>query len=159
MQEIPSILESLERVPGVFTPFIQGIPKDQLTVRRGEGFWTIAEHVHHLDDLHPTFCKRVEKFLTQATPDIVSHSMPQYGPDFPAIDVDTCLTGFAAGRKDLMALLRQAGPEVWKKESSHPSFTHFDFLFMVRHFLAHDYWHIYRIEALWRGKAENLKPL
>ena len=156
MQEIPSILDSLALVPGVLAPFVQGIPKDRLNVRHGEGFWTIAEHVHHLNDLGPTFCKRVEKFLTQPTPEVVSYALPQYGPDF-LIDVDECLAGFATGRKELVALLRQAGPEVWKKQSAHPSFTQFDFLFMVRHILAHDYWHIYRIEALWRGKPENLK--
>jgi len=99
----------------------------------------------------------VQNFLEQDAPEFVPYALPQYGEGM-AVDVDQALAGFETGRKELLDLLRKAGPDVWKKQSSHPNYTNFDFAFMVRHILAHDYWHIYRIESLWLMKNEHLKP-
>ena len=158
MKDIPDILDGMKRSPNVLTNFVRGIPKDRLHLRRGEGFWTIAEHVHHLGHLNPTLIKRVQNFLTQDKPQFVPYALAKYDDAEPVIDVEAALADFATGRKALLDILGKAGPDIWKKETSHPQFEQFSFLFMVRHILAHDYWHMYRMEALWQTKDEFLKP-
>jgi hypothetical protein len=48
MHDIPDLLEGLRRTPAILKEFVESIPEQKLNLRRGAGFWTIAEHVSHL---------------------------------------------------------------------------------------------------------------
>jgi uncharacterized damage-inducible protein DinB len=158
MKDIPFLLDSLQRTPGVLTPLVQSIPKEFLHLRRGEGFWTIAEHVWHLADLEPLMLKRVQSFVEQDNPQFVGYTPPEDITTLQ-IDVDQTLATYANRRKDLMALLPKLTPEIWSRKGVHPRFITCDCRIMVRHILTHDYWHMHRISALWLLKDEFQKPV
>jgi uncharacterized damage-inducible protein DinB len=157
VKDIPAILNSLKLVPEVLTGFIEGIPEEELHLRRGQGFWTIAEHLKHLAELQPVFRQRIQAFFDQEKPVVT----PTNVADTPSqgVDVAQVLKSFQAGREKVVELLGQAPAGVWSKQGAHPRYKSFDFHFMVRHILVHDYWHMHRIEDLWQDKDETLKPL
>jgi uncharacterized damage-inducible protein DinB len=53
VKDIPDLLKGLERTGRILSEFVQSIPAEKMNLRRGEGFWTIAEHVSHLAQLQP----------------------------------------------------------------------------------------------------------
>lgn len=156
MKDISAILNSLKLVPEVLTGLIADIPEEQLHLSRGQGFWSIAEHLKHLAELQPVFCQRIQAFFDQEKPVVT----PTNTTDTQVrVDVAQVLKSFQAGREKVLELLGQAPAGVWSKQGAHPRYKSFDFHFMVRHILVHDYWHMHRIEDLWLGKDETLKPL
>ena len=74
MQDIPDLLEGLRRTPRVLAEFVKAIPEDRLDVRRGEGFWTIAEHVSHLAQVQPVILERFQRFMHEDHPAFVPTS-------------------------------------------------------------------------------------
>jgi uncharacterized damage-inducible protein DinB len=53
MQDIPDLLESLKRSPNILSQFVRSIPESKLDIRRGDGFWTVAEHYSHPAQVQP----------------------------------------------------------------------------------------------------------
>ena len=43
-----AIIEGLKLGPGILEDFVYGISPEQLQRKRGEGFWSLYEHVEHL---------------------------------------------------------------------------------------------------------------
>ena len=58
------LLEGLRQTPKILFDFLRAIPEDKLNLRRGEDFWTIAEHVIHLAQLQPMLLERFQRFMT-----------------------------------------------------------------------------------------------
>ena len=58
MQDTQYLLEGLSRTPTILSEFVRSIPEGKLDLRRGEGFWTIAEHVSHLAEVQPMLLER-----------------------------------------------------------------------------------------------------
>lgn len=74
MQDIHDLLETLRRSPNILTKFVHSIPESKLDVRRGEGFWTIAEHYSHLAQVQPMLLKRIERFMNEQMPEFVPYN-------------------------------------------------------------------------------------
>jgi uncharacterized damage-inducible protein DinB len=162
MQDIPDLLETLKRSPNILSQFVRSIPDSKLDVRRGEGFWTIAEHCSHLAQVQPMLLKRIERFMTEDYPEIVPYN-PGAGTEEPAtperMNIDFALDQFACYRAGQLQLLERAEETVWKKRAIHPEYEQYSLYILARHILMHDHWHMYRMEELWLTRDAYLTIL
>jgi hypothetical protein len=46
-----------------------------MNLRRGEGFWTVAEHVSHLAQVQPMLLDRFQRFINEDHPEFESYSL------------------------------------------------------------------------------------
>ena len=161
MNSIPDILEGLKRSHSILSEFVQSIPDEQLVKKRGEGFWSIAEHVDHLADVQSMLGDRIRRFLEEDQPEFVPFFPDQEvsTSDELQIDVDAAIAAFAEKRKEQIKLLQAATPADWEKSATHPEYEQYSLMILVRHILMHDHWHMYRIEELWLTRDEYLTSI
>ncbi|GFO55947.1 hypothetical protein GMSM_29540 [Geomonas sp. Red276] len=162
MRDIPDLLDALGRSPKILSSFVQSIPQEKLDIRRGEGFWTIAEHVSHLAQVQPMLLGRFERFLKEEHPEFVPY-LPGKGEDEPAtpprLEMAEALEQFADVRAKQLELLKGADQQCWQKSGSHPEYDAYSLYIVVRHLLMHDHWHMYRMEELWLTRDPYLTRL
>ncbi len=162
MHDIPDILETLRRSPNILTRFVHSIPENRLDLRRGEGFWTIAEHCSHLAQVQPMLLKRIERFLNEDAPEFVPYN-PGVGAEEPAtplrMNMESTLEQFARDREAQIKLLESADELCWKKQATHPEYEHYSLYILARHIMMHDHWHMYRMEELWLTRDAYLTLL
>lgn len=162
MQDITDILESLKRSPKILSHFVHSIPEPRLDIRRGAGFWTIAEHFSHLAQVQPMLVKRIERFLSEEQPEFVPY-LPGDGETEPAtplrMSVASALEQFTRDRASQLLLLERATPGDWQKIAIHPEYEQYSLPILTRHILMHDHWHMYRMEELWLTRDAYLTRL
>ena len=161
MKDLTHIIDALSRSAPILEGFLSSIPEDALHRRRGEGFWTIAEHANHLADVQPMLADRIRRFLDEDAPAFVpfvpADNEAEAAP--PALDMPVAAAAFAAGRAAQVALLKEAAPPDWAKHGTHPEYTQYSLYILARHILMHDHWHMYRMEELWLTRDEYLTIL
>jgi hypothetical protein len=138
---------------------VQGIPEGKLDVRRGEGFWTITEHVSHLAHVQPMLLERIQRFLKEDHPEFIPF-LPAGGEDGPMtpplLEINIALELFALYREKQLALLNDQDDNAWRKIGTHPEYEVYSLPILARHVLMHDFWHMYRMEELWLTKDAYL---
>lgn len=162
MQDIQDLLEALRSSPRILSEFVRSIPENKLNVRRGEGFWTVADHVSHLAQVQPMLLKRFERFMNEDHPEFVPYFPGKGEEDYdPSFHKDTAesLRQVAHGREKQLELLEKADEATWKKTAIHPEYEEYSLYILVRHILMHDYWHMYRMEELWLTRDAYLTKL
>jgi len=162
MQDKQALLDSLAQAVTILTEFVATIPADKLDVRRGEGFWTINEHVSHLADVQPMLLERLQRFEAEEAPEFVpfipdDDDAADSGP--PNMPTAAALDQFADVRRQQLDLLKAADDLTWQKTATHPEYAQYSFYILVRHILMHDHWHMYRMEELWLTNDEFLTEL
>ena len=159
MKDMADLLEGMKRAPGVLSAFVDTIPEEKLDLRRGQGFWTIGEHVSHLAQVQPMLLERMERFLSEERPEFVPY-IPGDGeeePDTPPrMAMAEALAQFSAYRGKQVDLLASVDEAVWQRTAIHPEYEHYSLYILARHVLMHDYWHMYRMEELWLTRDEYL---
>jgi uncharacterized damage-inducible protein DinB len=162
MRDIRDLLEGLRRTPKILSEFVLAVPEDKIDWRRGEGFWTVAEHVSHLAQVQPMLLARLQRFLNEDHPDFVPY-IPGSGEDEPdtppRMNMNAALEQFTQCRKNQLALLESAEDTTWKKTATHPEYELYSFYILTRHTLMHDYWHMYRMEELWLTRDAYLTQM
>lgn len=162
MQDIPDLLAGLRRTPEIFNAFVKTIPESKLNLQRGEGFWTIAEHVSHLAEVQPMLFGRFQRFMQEEHPQFVPFNPTKDGdaPVTPAfLGTAVALLQFEEYRKKQLLLLENADAGTWQRMATHPEYDQYSLYILARHVLLHDYWHMYRIEELWLTKDASLTRL
>ena len=162
MQDIRELLEGLRRTPKILSEFVQTIPEDKLDLRRGGGFWTVAEHVSHLAQVQPMLLDRFERFMNEDHPEFVPYipGKAEEEPDTPArMSMASALDQFSEYRDKQLLLLEGANDITWKKTATHPEYEAYSLYILTRHVLMHDYWHMYRMEELWLTRDAYLTKL
>ena len=157
MQDIPDLLEGLRRTPKIFNGFVKTIPQSKLDLRRGDGFWTIAEHVSHLAEVQPMLLGRFQRFMQEEHPEFIPFIPSKDGdePVTPAcMSMTAALQQFAQYRKEQLLLLENAEAGFWQRMAIHPEYEAYSLYIFTRHVLMHDYWHMYRIEEIWLTKND-----
>jgi len=152
MKDKQQLIGSLSQAVAILTEFVATLPADKLHVRRGEGFWTINEHVSHLADVQPMLLERLQRFAAEDAPvfvPFVPDDDDPAGSGPPNMAVGDALAQFAVQRQLQIDLLMQTEANTWQKTATHPEYAHYAFYILVRHILMHDYWHMYRMEELW----------
>lgn len=161
MQDIPDLLETLKRSPNILSRFVRSIPENKLDVRRGEGFWTIAEHYSHLAQVQPMLLKRIERFLNEDHPEFVPYNpgSSEEPATPPRMSIESALDQFTCYRACQLRLLESADENCWKKKATHPEYEEYSLYILTRHVLMHDHWHMYRMEELWLTRDAFLTRL
>jgi hypothetical protein len=161
VQDIPDLLEALSRSHKILSQFVQSIPRNKQDLRRGEGFWTIAEHYSHLAQVQPMLLQRIERFTVEDHPEFIPYipggAKEPYTP--PRLDIEPALSQFADYRNRQLQLLENADETLWKKTATHPEYEEYSLYILTRHILMHDHWHMYRMEELWLIKDAYLTSL
>jgi uncharacterized damage-inducible protein DinB len=162
MRDIRDLLDGLRRTPKIFSEFVKAIPEDKRALQRGEGFWTVAEHVSHLAQVQPILLDRFQRFMNEDHPEFVPY-IPGNGEDEPdtppQMDMTAALDLFAHCRNEQLVLLESADDITWKKTATHPEYENYSLYILTRHTLMHDYWHMYRIEELWLTRDAYLTKM
>ncbi len=162
MRDIREMLGALRQTPKILSEFVKTIPEDKLDLRRGEGFWTIAEHVSHLAQVQPMLLKRFERFMNEDHPEFVPYipAKANEEPDIPSqMSTTSALDQFARYRDRQLRLLEGADDITWKRTATHPEYEAYSLYILTRHVLMHDYWHMYRMEELWLARDAYLTRL
>ncbi len=162
MLDIKDLSEGLKRSPKILTAFVNNIPESKLDLRRGDGFWTIAEHVSHLAYVQPMLLDRIECFINEEHPEFKMY-IPGEGeeePDTPLrMEMTAALDQFSEYRHKQLACLESVDEVTWKKMATHPEYESYSLYILTRHVLMHDYWHMYRMEELWLTRNAYLTKL
>jgi uncharacterized damage-inducible protein DinB len=162
MKDIPDLLDGLRQSGHILSEFVKTIPADKRNLRRGEGFWTIAEHVSHLAQVQPMLLERLQRFMDEDRPEFVPY-IPGGGGEAtdrpPLMEISVALDSFRSHRQEQIALLEKADDTDWQKTAVHPEYELYSLYILVRHILMHDHWHMYRMEELWLTKDAYLTKL
>ena len=161
MQDLSDLLEGLRRSPNILSSFVDTIPDDKMNLRRGDGFWTIAEHVSHLATVQPMLLERIQRFMDEDQPRFVPFIPGDEETEslLPQLEAGPALEQFADSRNQQLALLEKADTSVWQKQGSHPEYEHYSLYILARHILMHDHWHMYRMEELWLTRDAHVTKL
>lgn len=162
IQDIPDLLEGLRRNPRILRAFVKTIPENKLDLRRGEGFWTIAEHLSHLAQVQPMLFDRFNRFMNEDHPEFVPFIPGKDGGQSGTperMDIAAVLQEFEEYRKKQLTLLETADDIIWRRTASHPEYDRYSLYILTRHVLMHDHWHMYRMEELWLTKDAFLTRL
>ncbi len=159
MRDIEDLLEGLRRTPKILSEFVLAVPEDKIDLRRGEGFWTVAEHVSHLAQVQPMLLDRFQRFMNEDHPEFAPY-IPGNDADEPdtppRMNMNAALDQFAHYRNNQLPILEGAQEIQWKKTATHPEYRNYSLYILTRHTLMHDYWHMYRMEELWLTKDAYL---
>jgi uncharacterized damage-inducible protein DinB len=161
-RDIPELLEGLRKTPKILSEFIGTIPENKWDVCRGDGFWTIAEHVNHLARVQSMLLDRFNRFMKEEQPEFVPFipGKDEDKPDTPErVHMAAALEHFGRYRNNQLVLLENAHKSVWQRTAIHPEYDQYSLYILTRHTLMHDYWHMYRMEELWLTKDAFLKKL
>jgi hypothetical protein len=162
MEDINDLLESLRRSPMILSGLVNTIPESRLNLRRGDGFWTVAEHVSHLAQVQPMLLERFQRFIREEHPVFVPY-IPGGGQGEPAtpppMSMADAIERFTRTRHQQLVLLEGAGDSIWRRTATHPEYEAYSFDILARHTLMHDFWHMYRIEELWLTRDAFLTKL
>jgi uncharacterized damage-inducible protein DinB len=155
------LIEGLRIGPQVLRDFTAAIPEERLHLRRGEGFWTLHQHVEHLAAVQLMLYRRLERFTKEERPEFVPY-LPDREQDKAQGKpkaLGELLSFYSRWRERQLELIEGGGRELWTKSAIHPEYEQYGFEILVRHILLHDYFHLYRMEELWLTKEEYLTRL
>ena len=162
MQDRPDLIEGLRRSAAILAGFVERIPENKLDLRRGDGFWTIAEHVSHLAQVQPMLLERIKRFISEQSPEFIPYipGEDEDEPDTPErMEMPTALDQFASVRADQLRILEETADEVWSRQGAHPEYERYSLYILTRHMLMHDHWHMYRMEELWLTRDAYLTTM
>lgn len=161
MNDIPDLLDGLGRSGHILSQFVNTIPADKMNLRRGEGLWTIAEHVSHLAQVQPMLLERLQRFMNEDRPEFVPYipGGDETETEPPYMEQNAALESFMHHRKEQITLLEKAVDTDWQKTATHPQYELYSLYILVRHMLMHDHWHMYRMEELWLTRDAHLTKL
>lgn len=156
-KNINTLIETLKSSPEIISNYIALIPEEDLDIKRGKDFWTVREHVIHLEYTQDILIHRIDIFKNEEKPVI-----KPYFPENDKIDsnkfntIKEVLNSFKSKRNRQIELISQLKDSDLKKEGMHDEYKRYNAEILLHHILFHDYWHIYRIEELWLTKDEYL---
>jgi DinB superfamily len=150
MDSAVSVIEALERAPGVVIPLVKEVPATILKRRPAPRKWSAHEHACHLAAVHKLFFDRLDYMLAHPAPVITPYDPGTQDADDALLQVDlrTALDSYVGDRARLTARLRTLSPSDWQRTAQHGEYSHYSVFIMFRHLALHDFFHAYRIEEL-----------
>ncbi len=153
-----TLIDALELGPRLLAELVSAIPEPALNRKRGEGYWTIFEHLLHLVETQEVLMARLEMFRDQPNPVITPYTPTRVaGKGTPT--AAGLVEAFARWREKQVRLIRGVSDDVWRRTAVHPEYESYGFELLVRHIALHDGFHLARIEDLWLLKDGSLTPM
>jgi len=150
MQNVPAIIEALERAPEIVVPLVREVPQAVLKRRPAPKKWSAHEHACHLAVVHRLFVERLERMLASPAPVITPYDPGQTDPDglLLRMDLEAALVNYVQDRTQLVERLRKLSDTDWRVTAEHGEYNQYSVFIMFRHLALHDFFHAYRIEEL-----------
>ena len=150
MDTITTVIDALERAPGLVIPLVREVPSEVLRRRPAPRKWSAHEHACHLAHVHWLFFDRLDEMLASPAPVITPYDPGTSDPDdlLLKMDLDDSLEQYAEDRARLVRRLQQLSPEEWMRKAAHGEYNRYSVFIMFRHLALHDFLHAYRIEEL-----------
>jgi DinB family protein len=154
MDTITSVVEALERAPGIVVPLVREVRPFVLKRRPAPEKWSAHEHACHLAFVHRLFFDRLDQILSSPAPVITPYDPGQSDPDglLLGMDLEDSLRHYVDDRGRLVERLRQLSAGDWNRTAQHGEYSHYSVFIMFRHLALHDFFHAYRIEELLLNK-------
>ena len=150
MNSTGSVIEALERAPGLVVPLVREVPASLLKRRPAPTRWSAHEHACHLSRVDRLYIDRLDHIIAHPRPVITPYDPARDEADdtFLRMDLDHSLKRYVDDRQALVARLRTLPPELWARTAEHGEYSHYSVFIMFRHVALHDLFHAYRIEEL-----------
>jgi hypothetical protein len=150
MDTITTVIDALERAPGLVIPLVREVPTEVLKRRPAPRKWSAHEHACHLALVHWLFFDRLDEMLVSPAPVITPYDPGQNDPDdrLLKMDLEDSLEQYIEDRRRLVDRLRRLSPDEWNRRAEHAEYSHYSVFIMFRHLSLHDFLHAYRIEEL-----------
>jgi hypothetical protein len=150
MDTITTVIDALERAPGIVIPLVREVSTETLKRRPVPRKWSAHEHACHLALVHWLFFDRLDEMLASPAPVITPYDPGQNDPEdrLLKMDLDDSLEQYVEDRRRLVDRLRRLSPEEWSRKAEHGEYSHYSVFIMFRHLALHDFLHAYRIEEL-----------
>ena len=154
MDTTTTLVEALERAPGIIVPLVREVRPVVLKRRPALKKWSAHEHACHLAVVHRLFFDRLEHILASPAPVITPYDPGQSDPDglLLGMDLEDSLRQYVDDRRRLVQRLRQLSLHDWGRTAEHGEYSHYSVFIMFRHLALHDFFHAYRIEELLLNK-------
>ena len=149
-EKYQSIIEILQKTPGIILPLIKEVPEANLKRRPEPGKWSAHEHACHLAEVHDLFFKRLDLMLNEENP-VIKPYLPDEDFEDDALlklDLQECLNKFVSDRQKLVRKLENLTAEDWERTAVHNEYSFYSVFIMFRHAGFHDMLHAYRIEEI-----------
>lgn len=156
-KKLTVLIQTLKNTPKIISNYISLIPEKDLDIKRGDDFWTIKEHLVHLDFVQDILFDRILKFKNEEKPVII--------PYFPENEktqknefnsVKDILNSYQSKRNKQIELIQKFKDSDFIKSGTHDEYKKYNLEIILNHILFHDFWHVYRIEELWLTKDKYL---
>jgi len=151
---INEIITQLGQTPAILSELVDSVDESMLKERRIKGKWSVHEHACHIVHVQRLFDERIEKFVNEDKPnfEIYIPGKTTDKDELMNMNLKEVLGGFSKKRATFLERLKTTYPEIKNREGSHTQYKKFTPYIMARHFLLHDYTHMFRIEELWLTK-------
>jgi uncharacterized damage-inducible protein DinB len=131
---------------------LNGVPAEELAAKTMPGKWSAHEQLAHLARYHQIFLQRIERILTEQTPEFPRYRAeddPEWTTwqNMPAQQV---LVRLFSMRIKLMAQLRSLSEEDFERMGIHPKFGEMSLSLWLEFFLVHEAHHLYVVLQLVR---------
>lgn len=156
-KNLNGLIQTLKDTPKIISNYISMIPEKDLDSKRGDNFWTIKEHLVHLDFVQDILFERILKFKNEDYPQII----PYFPKDEKNLlnkfnSINDILNSYQNKRDKQVVLINGLKKSDFDKEGTHDEYKKYNLEIILNHILFHDYWHMYRIEELWLTKDQYL---
>jgi hypothetical protein len=150
MNATTSLIDQLERAPGLVVPLVREVPPTLLKRRPLPGKWSAHEHACHLSRVDRLYVERLGHILAHPRPSITPYDPGRDDADdtFLQMDLESALERYVEDRRALVTRLRALPADAWLRMASHGEYSHYSVYIMFRHVALHDLFHAYRIEEL-----------
>jgi uncharacterized damage-inducible protein DinB len=132
---------------------LNGVPAEELTAKTMPGKWSVHEQLAHLARYHQIFLQRIERILTEQTPEFPRYRAEE-DPEWitwTSMPAQQVLVRLFSMRIKLMAQLRSLGEEDFERTGIHPKFGKMNLSLWLEFFLVHEAHHLYVVLQLVRG--------
>ena len=150
MDSTATVIDALERAPGLVVPLVREVPPAVLKRRPAPMKWSAHEHACHLACVDRLFVDRLDHIVAHPRPVITPYDPGRDDADDTLLnmDLDRSLDRYVQDRQALVARLRTLSPDVWTRTAVHGEYSHYSVFIMFRHVAMHDMFHAYRSEEL-----------
>jgi uncharacterized damage-inducible protein DinB len=153
--EKETVLRTLEDLPKLIEEYSQNIPEEALDIKRNDETWTIREHIYHMASVQEMLYDRILTVKNEEHP-VITPYFPENEKERNNLyaSLEEAFTHYKAVRRKQISLIKELAEDILKKEASHGEYISYNIPIILNHMIFHEYWHMYRIEAIWLTRDE-----